>query len=93
MALLLETEKEKIVVLQVPKLSKPSIYHQVCIVTTKINRSYAFSLPLSLCLLLQSAVQISQPVLTEAMLKRHNQAEAHPPRPTFSGKKVTVNNR
>ena len=59
MALLLKTEKEKIVVLQVPKLSKPSIYHQVCIVTTKINGSHALPPFLSLSLSLVCSPDLS----------------------------------
>lgn len=42
---------------------------------------------------LQSPAQISQSVLTEAALQRHDQGEAPSPRHTFSGKDVTVNNR
>ena len=42
---------------------------------------------------LQSSAQVSQPSLTEAALLRHNQAEVPPPRPSFNGKEITVNNR
>ena len=100
MALLLEAEKEKAVVVQVPKLSKPSIYHQVHLHSEVYCIVIIHTVPLSLSLSLpplssfsQSAVQVSQPVLTEAILMRHNQTEAPPVRPTFSGKLVTVNNR
>ena len=43
--------------------------------------------------MLQSSAQVAQPSLTEAALLRHNQAEAPPPRPSFGGKEITVNNR
>ena len=93
MALLLETEKEKVIVLQVPRLSKPSIYHQVRKYSTDQHEYVSKNTHTHTHTHTQSAVQISQPVLTEAMLKRHNQTEAPPDRPTFSGKQVTVNNR
>ena len=85
----IQAEKEHTPPINVPPMSKPSVYHMVHTPNTCTT-----VLLLCVLLLLKSPCQqVSQPSLTEAMLQRHNETETAAPKLSFAGKTINVNNR